>query len=771
VKRLIAILLFALSLSGATPDNDASCEIAQLPAATLLLPYFEVDLDDAAGETTVFTVTNVTSVEQIAHVTLWTDHAVPVIDFEIFLTGYDVQSINLHDVLALGAIAPPFGTGFERRGSPLGTFSDEANPLADEQSCRDLPRSFTAEERERMRLAFTRGIAGDCTNAGRVHDNAIGYATIDVVRACFAPMAGEGGFIERLSFDNVLTGDYAQVHPADRSAQGGPLVHIRAVPEGGGATPFARTFYSAYQRGDDRTADARQPLPSTFAAHWIDGGPGGFETKLKVWREKTSGRPCEALPAVMDVVRFNENGQSTRFADALPRFPATSLVNVRDPALIPANAAGDFAGWTYLNFGAQAWVVSSMRAEGRFSVDVEATALGTGCSFPPERNAPVRPVDEDDSCDVSLLPAATLLLPYWEVDPSRPDGENTLFTVTNTSAQPRIAHVTLWTDYAFPVIGFDVALGAYDTQSISLYDVIVHGRVPAACGPNELPQETRERLRRAFTFGLVPPTADSPRCNNIGSSAHRNQNAVGYATVDLVESCTNLSPADAQYYDGIAFDNVLTGDYQQLHAGFDFAQGTPLVHIRATNTRFERTFYGRFTNRDARQPLPSAFAARWINGGTGAFTTTLTAWLDGLIGTGASCGMYAVNVREPRELVTFDEEENAAGIDPNPPCGSVCPLIVFIMPNTGAYEVSPDTDTFATIEDAVGGWIYLNLADPDPDGGRQAWVTSVMRAEGRYSVEGTSTALGNGCSAAAPKSEIIRRGDYVIGPAPNENER
>jgi hypothetical protein len=47
------------------------------------------------------------------------------------------------------------------------------------------------------------------------------------------------------------------------------------------------------------------------------------------------------------------------------------------------------AGWLYLNLhndehnatpAAQAWVIASMRAEGRFSVDTDATALGNGCT-------------------------------------------------------------------------------------------------------------------------------------------------------------------------------------------------------------------------------------------------------------------------------------------------------------------------------------------------------------------------------------------------------
>src|SRR5512142_3069281 len=84
-----------------TTNNDDSCDIGTAPAATLLLPYFQVDLGTAGtGRTTIFSVTNVSPYSQIAHVTVWTDWSYPVLDFNIFLTGYDVQPINLYDVIA-----------------------------------------------------------------------------------------------------------------------------------------------------------------------------------------------------------------------------------------------------------------------------------------------------------------------------------------------------------------------------------------------------------------------------------------------------------------------------------------------------------------------------------------------------------------------------------------------------------------------------------------------------------------------------------------------
>lgn len=41
----LLLLTCAVTTAAATVDNDDSCDISVLPAATLLVPYYEVDLD------------------------------------------------------------------------------------------------------------------------------------------------------------------------------------------------------------------------------------------------------------------------------------------------------------------------------------------------------------------------------------------------------------------------------------------------------------------------------------------------------------------------------------------------------------------------------------------------------------------------------------------------------------------------------------------------------------------------------------------------------
>jgi hypothetical protein len=419
LKRLAFVLLLSLGISahaatftGGAPhstNNDDTCDIALLPAATLLLPYFEVDLaaPPGQGETTLFTVTNVTNEEQIAHVTLWTDYAFPVIDFNIYLTGYDTQSINLYDVIALGNLAPPGGTGTAI--SPQGEWSHENRNL-DLTNCTNLPSSVPAAYITRMREAFTQGrvAAADgspaCTNIGSVHAHAIGYATIDVVGSCIASTPADPAYATTsLRHDNVLVGDTIQVNGRQNFAQGSPMVHIRAMPDDGHPVNFDQTFYGHYQSAGHPKADRRQPLPATFAARWIEGGTGSLETALKIWRESstTSGPACRdygtKLQTYHELAVFDdeENGVGAD-PEGCPItcievnfvLPSTGRYAI-DDGTFPQPRNGAVAGWMYLNLALkrekdnerhQAWVVTSMRAEGRYSVDSDATALGNGCS-------------------------------------------------------------------------------------------------------------------------------------------------------------------------------------------------------------------------------------------------------------------------------------------------------------------------------------------------------------------------------------------------------
>ncbi|HYR28634.1 MAG TPA: M28 family peptidase, partial [Thermoanaerobaculia bacterium] len=375
-----------------TTDNDDTCDVGVFPAATLLLPYFDIDLSGAGSETTIFTVTNTTNLPQVARVTLWTDYAFPVVHFHLFLTGYDVQSVNLFDVIQNGIIAPPGGTGASV--SPVGALSKSNNPVLDEASCGTLPGNIPAALVTRMQAAFTTGnIPGSCTAAGTSHPNrAIGYATIDVAGNCGSSIPTDGSYLStEIRFDNVLIGDYQQVSGTQQFARGNNMVHIRALPEGGSPATrigaafvnnFPRTFYSRYAT----SAETRQPLPSLFAARWIHGGPSNYRTHFKVWREGNTSiaTACSAYRLLggeirmTEIVRFDEDENPETFAPFSPANPgpayrSSSSLDSDDADFFPPNTLGAIGGWMYFNLdsrnqtgnppASQNWVVVSMSAD------------------------------------------------------------------------------------------------------------------------------------------------------------------------------------------------------------------------------------------------------------------------------------------------------------------------------------------------------------------------------------------------------------------------
>lgn len=415
-----------------TTDNDDSCDIALMPAATLLLPYFEVDVTSPQTKalTTLFTVTNTTQYPQIARVTIWSDLGFPTLNFNVFLTGYDVQSINLYDVLVRGVVAPPSGTSSLTEPG-FRSMANNSNPnFAPDAAaqCEINPGPIPNSIRTDVLSALTAGRLAACGSSmvGLTHANAIGYATIDVVKSCTVTLPIETAYYNDLLYDNALTGDFSILNPNDATgnyAAGNPLVHIRAIPEGGAAATFVATnlpytFYDRYTPRATPSIDRRQPLPAAFSARYIQGGTGAFNTNFEVWREGVTGggAACSdykknfgnAAPTV-EIVRFDEHENPYRYAPcqilctplliSLPEASSTASSS----GLFPPVTGSDVGGWMFMNLSnggsasysksrhSQNWVVVSMYAEGRYSVAFDATMMANGCTAAPAAGAPIAP--------------------------------------------------------------------------------------------------------------------------------------------------------------------------------------------------------------------------------------------------------------------------------------------------------------------------------------------------------------------------------------------
>jgi hypothetical protein len=427
VKRaafLLALLTAASAFAAPMPRakvvtaNNASCDVGSYPAATLLLPYFDVDFgqQSTTAVDTIFTVINTSKTPQLTRVTIWTDLGFPATWFNIFLTGYDAQTISLYDVLARGRFPTTY------TDTPHGPASAEnnSNPsFQNDLGCSRMGGRLFGLQLEQLQLMLSAGTrqGSDCP-VGTPHRTAVGYVTVDVISSCSGatPLMPEY-YRDVLLFDNVLTGDYERINPNSETgnyAGGNPLVHLRAIPEGGSSgtpatVPMPYTFYDRYTPAEARKLDRRQPLPSSFAARFIEGGDTGFLTNLAIWREGVVGRSTDACDyaknATMPVskasiVRFDEHENATVLAldEAMP---AVSVIATQKTALLPPQAGtGDVGGWLWLsldngagrvteknpysmNRPSQSWVTIQMYAEGRYAVDFDATALGNGCTLAP----------------------------------------------------------------------------------------------------------------------------------------------------------------------------------------------------------------------------------------------------------------------------------------------------------------------------------------------------------------------------------------------------
>ncbi|HEY0511430.1 MAG TPA: hypothetical protein VGH73_05980 [Thermoanaerobaculia bacterium] len=400
-------------------------------------------------------------------------------------------------------------------------------------------------------------------------------------------------------------------------------------------------------------------------------------------------------------------------------------------------------------------------------------------------------------CTIDEVPAATLLLPYFEVDLVNMWGIDTVFSVNNASATAVLAHVVVWSDLSVPVLDFNIYLTGYDVQTINLRDVI-HGHLPQTASAGQDPHDTispKGQLSQDINFasctGLLPPPQQLPdsfvehlelaltgqpspvfggRC---AGQALGDNIARGYITIDTVNNCTLRFPGDPGYFavggTGDATDqNVLWGDYFYVSDGQNLASGNPLVHIEAsatdpqTSTAGQYTFYGRYdgwTAVDNREPLSTNFAARYVTGGTFSGGTSLLVWRDSKVNQGPFTCPVVPGARPPwyplgqEGIVIFDEQEQpqvpqSFPVSPQPPQQGLTPFPAEAQRTQVGGAALPVPFDF--------GWLYLNLNTTVPAAGNnppedpaaaQAWVTVEMIAQGRFSAGFDAVQLDSACTA------------------------
>lgn len=346
-------------------------------AATLLVPYFEVDLDNADSANTVVSIRNASATAILANYTVWTDWGVPVLVFQAYLTGYDVVNLDLRSLIVDGTPPRTASAGQD----PGDTISNQGPASQDINfaSCTGrLPYPagvLLPEVRETLAAELTGGpstrlgLAGRCVGSNQGDRIARGYITIDTVSACTADGPHSPGYFQSFlaTTQNVMNGDYLLY------GSSGELLHSASVvtlqTEQPGSTPAPTTvaqdytFYGRHLREqvpmsnppefrNFTSVDLREPLNGAWA---VD--TQGQDAELIVWRDQqtnnfTGTSTCGSEPApfplpATEILHFGTDTSVT----AATFTPSLATQRVRLRSDEPALATGKL-GWSYLNLNA-----------------------------------------------------------------------------------------------------------------------------------------------------------------------------------------------------------------------------------------------------------------------------------------------------------------------------------------------------------------------------------------------------------------------------------
>ena len=340
------------------------------------------------------------------------------------------------------------------------------------------------------------------------------------------------------------------------------------------------------------------------------------------------------------------------------------------------------------------------------------------------------------------VPASTLLIPYFEVEPGNPGGVKTIVTLQNTSASAGVVRVTLWTDLGLPTASFNLYLTGYDAETINLRNIF-NRDVPFTADDGDDPTDTLSNQGPISQDINFPGTGSgSPQTLNSSISASLNAAhtggpsaeyfgglcgarnigdgiARGFITIDDINIQTtqnHLDPGYTQANNPLGTRNIYSADYLIVDPSGREVQADRAVHVEANgfqqvDPRLQpgggsQTFYGRFngnTNIDEREPLPNAWLGRAANG-----RTEVTYWRDSAVITAPfACGGGPVGLPSGQRVVTVFGADGAVVANP---AGNLFP---FMSGRVSGASLSL-TPTLGAL------FANLNLSGPVI---RQSWVS------------------------------------------------
>ena len=423
-KVLVTLVAVATLAAFAGTASAVTCTIDHKPAATLLLPYFQTSVSNAGGSIaptpfgsglsgtdTLVTVVNASSANTLAHVQILNRRSIPVLDFNIALTGFDVVPFSMSAVLT-GALPTNPATDGDNgcTDSSFRRFVPNSFPTTNDSSATtdygDLPgypnlfsQSFISS------LVAALDGSDDClagnppTFGANGTDLLTGYVTIDMVNYCTFASPPDANYytLDAIGFENSLWGDYTIQSEGTTPTYGGPLVALEAdVAELNGTNASVdaplRTFYARYWENSDGSTkissntgnggagyfatiglfppilgDMREPLGVTYGARYLDVS-ADTTSFLRAWRASTSpatiddgdlaGNDCQDVEPNVFTVIWDEDEKPAQ-QTGCTFSPCPPGQNFNFPLETQREAIGDFAGsaaatagWIYVDFGA-----------------------------------------------------------------------------------------------------------------------------------------------------------------------------------------------------------------------------------------------------------------------------------------------------------------------------------------------------------------------------------------------------------------------------------
>jgi hypothetical protein len=362
---MAVVALFAIA-AGA---GAITCTIDQRPAATLLIPYFQATFNQdgtilttpaASQLDTLVTIGNASSAPMIAHVNVFNERTELVLDFNIALTGFDIQSFSMASILRGNLPITPINQ------SHVPEVKDSNQVLTTGDVCQRNPSSIvyptaggylrvkptspaTGLDNQLATVAYPAGpfpplflfqvldsldTTADTNTCGGPVDGVItnpihGYLTIDHANYCNLSNPSDPAYYtnDAIGMENNLFGDYIFVSGAGIGTMGFPAVAIEAdgslsdesaAPTTLGGFAGRRTFYRRYVTSPDPVGclnafpapqsgfdcgggDQREPLGLKYAARWFDSGTT-VTSFFNVWR--ASAVPSTVNGGLADLLGF-----------------------------------------------------------------------------------------------------------------------------------------------------------------------------------------------------------------------------------------------------------------------------------------------------------------------------------------------------------------------------------------------------------------------------------------------------------------------------------